>query len=620
MPAFVHTYSEVGRGYKRFPSGDCDSLLAGGQEVRKRPLGQSLPDGRAAALQAVARDYCRRVAALPRGGVGDGDEGRPDRFVLGATARAGDTGVCDAPRRVGGVAGRFRQFGRHRFADGAVGVERLPVDREQVPQGVVVVGDQHAVEIRARSGPVGQQRPDQPAGRRLGDRERLPAVGQRRPDPLSERSVGRRVVHTLAVGPNGQNGWGGRSGQDLSVGPAMAPTMSAESVSRWARRHVAVGAVFLLAWQLAALGGAPRRTAVPLGLYGFVLHTVAGKGYALVPSYFDRSLAVPHAPVVTLPLLSVGAGGLALAGFPATPPVVEAVAAACWALGAVGFAGALLWTVRGNLTGRETGTGDANADRRRVDRFANAFVPVVLAYLLAGAYETVAAAAGLPSVTGTGFAGASHLLAAGVGALLVFAVGFRLLPRFLVSHPPPALVAVVLPAGALGPILLARSLWGGPWFRVGAAAEAVAVVGFALAYLVLFVRSGKRRVGFYGPLAGVLLGVAGVALGVVFAFVGTLPGGPTAHYRLNLLGFLGLTIVGVAYQFYPPGVGTFPGSDDRTALASILALAVGVVTEAAGLLLGVAGLATVGRALAVCGAALYAGLLFGLFAEHYGGR
>ncbi|MUV90664.1 hypothetical protein GJ629_12800, partial [Halapricum sp. CBA1109] len=216
--------------------------------------------------------------------------------------------------------------------------------------------------------------------------------------------------------------------------------MSAESVSRWARRHVAVGALFLLAWQLAALGGAPRRTAVALGLYGFVLHTVAGKGYALVPSYFDRSLAVCRthrsSPFRCSP------PGPAASPFRGSPRHRRFSGRRGRLLGArcSRFAGALLWTVRDNLIGRETGTGDANADRRRVDRFANAFVPMVLAYLLAGAYETVAAAAGLPSVTGNGFAGASHFLAAGVGALLVFAVGFRLLPRFLVSHPPPALV------------------------------------------------------------------------------------------------------------------------------------------------------------------------------------
>jgi len=395
--------------------------------------------------------------------------------------------------------------------------------------------------------------------------------------------------------------------------------MSAERISRWARRHVLVGAAFLVAWQAAALAGAPRRTGVVLGLYGFVLHTVAGKGYALVPSYFDRSLAVPRAPAASLPLLALGTVGLAAAPVPAVPSAVAVAGGVCWALGVAVLAGALGWSVRDNLTGRETATGEANADRRGVDRIANAFVPVVLAYLLAGAAGTAAVAAGRPPA-GLGTAGVSHLLGAGGAALLVFAVGFRLLPRFLASTPPRPLVAVVLPAGAVGPALLAATLRGGRWFRVGAAAEAVAVVGFALAYAVLFARSDRRRIGLYGPLLGALLGVAGVVLGLRFAFVGSIPGGVAAHYRLNLAGFLGLTVVGVAYQFYPPAVGSFPGATDRTALTSLACLAAGVVAGAAGSLAGAARVAAAGHLLALAGAGLYAYLLAGLFRERYGGR
>jgi len=41
------------------------------------------------------------------------------------------------------------------------------------------------------------------------------------------------------------------------------------------------------------------------------------------------------------------------------------------------FVAVLLWTVRGNLSGGEIGTGGPNVDRRRV---ANAFVPFALVY------------------------------------------------------------------------------------------------------------------------------------------------------------------------------------------------------------------------------------------------
>lgn len=282
--------------------------------------------------------------------------------------------------------------------------------------------------------------------------------------------------------------------------------------------------------------------------------------------------------------------------------------------------GALGWTVRDNITGRETGTGEANVERRRVDRFANAFVPVVLSHLLAGAYETVAITVGLPTLTDRGMAGASHLLAAGGGALLVFTVGFRLFPRFLVSSPPSALVAIALPAGAVGPALVAGNPWGNTWFQIGGIVEGVAMVGFAFAYVALYYRSDRRRIGLYGPPFGAVAGVAGVALGVYFAFVGVPHGGSIAHYRLNVLGFLGLTIVGVAYQFYPPAVGTFSGGGNRTALASMYCPASGVGTETFALLAHQSLVAVIGRLLALVGACLYVYHLLSLFRERYGGR
>ncbi|WP_158059238.1 hypothetical protein [Halorussus halophilus] len=394
--------------------------------------------------------------------------------------------------------------------------------------------------------------------------------------------------------------------------------MTAEFVSRWARRHVAVGALFLVAWQIAAVLETPHRASVTLGLYGFVLHTVVGKGYALVPTYFERSLTVRRAPVATLPLLTLGSLGMAAASVPAVPTTLAAIGAVCWGVGMGIFVGALGVTIRGNLLGSETGTGDVNADRQRIDRLANAFVPIVFVYLLAGTYETVAVGVGLPLLADRGMAGASHLLAAGGGALLIFAIGFRLLPRFLVASPPTSLVSLVLSAGAVGPALLAGNLWGTVWFRIGAVAESTAIVGFAVAYLVLFRRSDRRRVGFYGPVVGSLAGVAGVALGLHFAFGGPIVNGAFAHFRLNVLGFLGLTIVGVAYQFYPPGVGTFPAAGDRTAGISIGCLAVGVGVEAGGLLAGLDSVVLVGRLLALVGAGLYAYLLWGLFRERYG--
>ena len=100
-----------------------------------------------------------------------------------------------------------------------------------------------------------------------------------------------------------------------------------------------------------------------------------------------------------------------------------------------------------------------------------------------------------------------------------------------------------------------------------------------------------------------------------FAFRGL--SGPLAdvHARLNLLGFLGLTIVGVTYHMYPPGAGRYPGAGDRTALVTVALLAGGLAVEVGGLLGGLGVVTTVGRAAALAGAIGYGYLIVGLLRQ-----
>jgi len=388
--------------------------------------------------------------------------------------------------------------------------------------------------------------------------------------------------------------------------------MSAATASKGSRWFVSTGVAFLVAWQgiaLAATSGAlsvSRTTLAVLGVHGFVLHVLLGKAYALVPTYFGRTLAAPRAPLAALPFTAVGAAALAVGT--GTDVAVAGAGASLWAAGVLGSLGVLAWTVRGNLSGAETATGEANAHRRRVDRLANAAVPFALAYLAAGAYQTAAVATGLPVLAAAGFPAAAHLLAAGGALGLLFAVGFRLLPRFLVSSPPFALVAVVLPAGVAAPALVVAGFGGGPLFVAGAALEALAVAGFAAAFVSLYVRTDRDRVGFHGVLAAVVSGLAGVTVGLGFALGHVAPTADhvIAHFRLNVLGLLGLSIVGVVSQFYPPAVGVLPHSGDRTALASIVALAAGLWVEAAGRLAGKDGIATAGLVVGFVGALAFA--------------
>jgi hypothetical protein len=342
---------------------------------------------------------------------------------------------------------------------------------------------------------------------------------------------------------------------------------------------------------------------------------VFGMGYLLIPSYFERVLVAEWSPAIHLGLTGLGTGLLALASFRAVPPVIELVGASAWCLGVVLFLGTLLWTIRGNLTGRDTGTSSDRAAFRGADRYANTFIPVALAYLAIGSYEILARVSGFPGVTDGYFPRISHLIAAGFAALLVFALGVRLAPRFLGVAAPKSLVGIVLPAGALGPALIAFGLGNGVGFVIGALAEATAVLGFAALYVILFVQSDRRRIGLFGVLAGVVSGVVGVSLGLSFAFGSVTAALIYAHLQLNLLGFLGLVIVGFALQFFPPSSGRFRGASDRTALFVILVLTSGLFVTVVGSILTFPQVVTLGNAVTLVGTLGYGYLIVRLMVD-----
>ena len=139
-------------------------------------------------------------------------------------------------------------------------------------------------------------------------------------------------------------------------------TTASEAVSRWSRRFVTASLAWFVCWQVAAVAAAGRSVTVTLGLYGFVLHAIFGKGYALGPTYFDRELAVRRAPAVHLPVATLGTAALAMerAGIVSEPWGVAGDV--LWGLGCGIFVVVIAWSVRDNIFGRETGTSRANAD------------------------------------------------------------------------------------------------------------------------------------------------------------------------------------------------------------------------------------------------------------------
>ena len=401
---------------------------------------------------------------------------------------------------------------------------------------------------------------------------------------------------------------------------------SAATISRGARGLVLAGAGFLVACTFAAAIDEPRSTVVAFGLYGFVLHTIFGKAYGLLPAYFDRDLAVPHAPQLQVPLSIAGTIFLAatprseLAGLlPIEPDAATDLGAILWAAGAILFLGTIALTIRDNPTGAATGTSPSKPERARLDRVANAAMPIALAYLGIATYQLLASPLELPDVLDSGLA-ASHLLAVGTAALFVFSIGARLLPRLLRADVPDSLAVAVLVSGAIGPALLVGWFDGG---IAGASGEGLlhsaialvgaAVVGHAILVALLVVRAPAPRLGAYGVLAGAIGGVATVAAGGLIG-LGERTELFAIHPRLGLLGFLGVTILGVVYHFYPPAVAGDRG--DLVATASLWTLGGGVLLELVAILYAAgrptgttASAVDAGQWLAVVGALAYAALL-----------
>ncbi|MFW5958480.1 MAG: hypothetical protein ACOCQ3_00600 [Natronomonas sp.] len=401
-------------------------------------------------------------------------------------------------------------------------------------------------------------------------------------------------------------------------------TTPAERISRWSRRFAAASALFLVVWRVGVIVGLSREGEVVLAIFGFIFHMIFAKGYSLIPTYFDRDLRPSVLPMVQFPLTTIGTICLAFGttDFAEWEGLVGTAGTILWSVGVVVFVGGLYWSIRDNVTGHETATGEHNKDRRRVDRTANLFVPVALGYLLFGSYELLASATMLPTVFDGYRPRGIHLLVAGAATLMVFSIGFRLLPRFFRARPPHRLVVLVLPLGAVAPLGLAWSLPIGRLFPVFATMEAIAMVGYALVIATLFRRSTNLRTGLYAVLLGAISGVVGVGIGLWLSFVGLESTLVAAHLETNLLGFLGLTIIGLAFQFYPPRASEYPGSDDRTAIAAIGAIALGIILANAAVLLETGSttgtvelVETAGPYATLIGAILYAYLLVGVFAS-----
>lgn len=305
------------------------------------------------------------------------------------------------------------------------------------------------------------------------------------------------------------------------------------------------------------------RAAFPMALGGFAL-LVVGTSRMLLAGTADVRLVAER--VWWLPGLLVTVGSLGLyASFGGRLAWLRP-SAIVWGLGLalhVSLAGASLARRRRRATVRE-GWPSAVA------------TVATLGYGLASAVAVVSVAFEL-----VGLFAALHLFLLGFVVLAVATVVLEVFPRFTGHGLPRAWAGPLAGALALGPALVAEGFEGSALLlNVGAVLEAAGLMslGGGLVWLVARSDRGRRSFVLYAAagahlVVGALVG-AGMAIGHLPHRLGAWHGG------LNLLGFVGLVVIGAVMDLFAPAL--TPGSQslelhERAVLAAALAGAVGLL-------------------------------------------
>lgn len=361
--------------------------------------------------------------------------------------------------------------------------------------------------------------------------------------------------------------------------------------------------------QTSRLFGATVYTRAIIGLFGAVLPMIFGMAYLLLPSYAGQTLATPSAPGFHFVFAYVGAAILVVDTAVGVVDWILAVGVGLWCLSVLLFVGSLAYTVLPAIAADPTVISRTDGRPQRSTRLATALIPVAIGYLLVGTLALASTTTVLPAVVGYGLPTVVHYYGTGLATLLIFALGVRLLTGFFHVTPPRYVSWSVLVSGGLSPALLASNLWQSPWFEIGASLLVVAMAGYGVLVGFVVFHTTRYRTGLVGIGLGAVCGIGGV-FAAILGLVGRLDVFPIhLHTTLVLDGFLLLTIIGYAYQFFPVTTGQFRGASRRTALATMLVLTVGVGIDILGSILSIAPLQSVGAGFGFVATSGYAYLL-----------
>jgi hypothetical protein len=336
---------------------------------------------------------------------------------------------------------------------------------------------------------------------------------------------------------------------------------------------------------------------------------IFGMAYLLLPSYVGRTLATPSVPGFHFVFAYTGAIVIVIDSAFGVPHSLFAVGNGLWCLGVGLFVGSLAYTVLPVITTNPTVVTRTDGRPQRSTRLSTALIPLAIGYLVVGTFSLVATTVSPLAAFGGTVPTTVHYYGTGVATLLIFTLGVRLLTGFFHVTPPRYVSWPVLVGGGLGPAFLAPNLWVSPWFEIGASLLLVAMIGYGVLVGIVVVHTTRYRIGLVGIGLGAICGVGGILTATFFLIGGLDASIIPFHVTLVLDGFLLLTIIGYAYQFFPVTTGRFRGASRRTALATMLVLATGVGIDAVGTFLSIDLIRNAGIVLSLAGVGGYAYLL-----------
>lgn len=352
-------------------------------------------------------------------------------------------------------------------------------------------------------------------------------------------------MHETVLGPP-------RSSSGL-LRPVLSPRPARFVESFVGRVHLAVasslfclGMVPLLAFPLTSSGIAAAFLWIALGSFPILIF---GTSRMLLTGLLGIQLVGPR----LFAWLPAGLAGLGMVGYAVAGPV--------WGSASPALLG--LWSLGMLLHVSITGTSVVRHVRRPAGRLA-----FVGRRLGPAAYPAAAGALyGVVAIFAAPLWGAGrialpvlvHVHLAGFVVCTIVAASLLLLPRFTGVHPPSWLVWTVALLPLPGPALVAWGVSGHPAIlRWGAGIEGAALILFAANVGWQLLRSTRPRASFVPYALAVLSLVTAALLGNAFALRSATRLLVPLHGVLNLVGFVGLFVLGAAWDLYAPTFGRGP--------------------------------------------------------------